>query len=370
MTPPAAAWAVVRRVLCVRLDTLGDVLMTTPALRAVREHGGARGCEVTLLTSAPGAAVAALVPVIDDAIVYEAPWLKASPEHGDASRDAAMIDLLRSRRFDAAIIFTVFTQSALPAAFLCYLADIPLRLAHARENPYHLLSTWVPEPEPAQGIRHEVERQLALVEQVGCRTTDTMLSLRVPSDARCTVRRLLASLGLDGERDWLVMHPGATAPSRRYPAEQFGEVVRILANETRTTVLVTGDESEGPLTEQVCASSGGRAHSLAGRLTLGELAALVEAAPVLVTNNTGPAHLAAAVGTPVVDLYALTNPQHTPWRVPSRVLSFDVPCRNCFKSVCPAGHNDCLRKITPAEVAAAVRELLATTRPAAPKLSA
>jgi ADP-heptose:LPS heptosyltransferase len=166
------------------------------------------------------------------------------------------------------------------------------------------------------------------------------------------------------------MHPGATAPSRRYPAEQFGEVVRILANETRTTVLVTGDESEGPLTEQVCASSGGRAHSLAGRLTLGELAALVEAAPVLVTNNTGPAHLAAAVGTPVVDLYALTNPQHTPWRVPSRVLSFDVPCRNCFKSVCPAGHNDCLRKITPAEVAAAVRELLATTRPAAPKLSA
>jgi lipopolysaccharide heptosyltransferase II len=357
-------------VLCIRLDTLGDVLMTTPALRAVREHGCGRGCAVTLLTSAPGAAVAALVPVVDDAIVYEAPWLKASPQHDDASRDAAMIELLRGRRFDAAIIFTVFTQSALPAALLCYLADIPLRLAHARENPYRLLSTWVPEPEPAQGIRHEVERQLALVEQVGCHTMDTTLALRVPPEARRRIRRMLASLGIDEERDWLVMHPGATAPARRYPAEQFGEVVRILASERGTTVLVTGDESERPLTEQVCAAAGGGARSLAGQLTLGELAALVEAAPLLVTNNTGPAHLAAALGTPVVDLYALTNPQHTPWRVPSRVLSFDVPCRNCFKSVCPECHNDCLRKVTPVEVAAAVRELLAETRSDTRRLSA
>jgi ADP-heptose:LPS heptosyltransferase len=79
---------------------------------------------------------------------------------------------------------------------------------------------------------------------------------------------------------------------------------------------------------------------------------------VLITNNTGPAHIAAAVGTPVVDVYALTNPQHTPWRVSSRVLSFDVPCKNCFKSVCPHGHNDCLRRIEPEAVARAAFELL------------
>jgi ADP-heptose:LPS heptosyltransferase len=84
----------------------------------------------------------------------------------------------------------------------------------------------------------------------------------------------------------------------------------------------------------------------------------VAEAPLLVSNNTGPAHIAAATGTPVVDIYALTNPQHTPWRVESRVLSHDVPCKYCYKSVCPLGHNDCLRLVTPASVAHAAGELL------------
>ena len=97
----------------------------------------------------------------------------------------------------------------------------------------------------------------------------------------------------------------------------------------------------------------------AGVLALDELAALIALAPVLIANNTGPAHIAAAVGTPVVDLYALTNPQHTPWMVPNRVLSHDVPCKYCYKSVCPEGHHHCLRLITPSEVVRATYELLA-----------
>ncbi len=80
-------------------------------------------------------------------------------------------------------------------------------------------------------------------------------------------------------------------------------------------------------------------------------------APVLVANNSGPVHVAAAVGTPVVDLYALTNPQHTPWGVESRVLFHDVPCRNCYASVCPMGHHDCLRKVRPGDVVASTLEL-------------
>jgi ADP-heptose:LPS heptosyltransferase len=99
-------------------------------------------------------------------------------------------------------------------------------------------------------------------------------------------------------------------------------------------------------------------HCVAGCLNLAELAALIAEADLLISNNTGPAHIAAAVDTPVVDLYALTNPQHTPWQVRSRVLFHDVPCRNCYKSVCPAGHHDCLRKVAPETVAAAALELL------------
>src|SRR5262249_33845045 len=104
--------------------------------------------------------------------------------------------------------------------------------------------------------------------------------------------------------------------------------------------------------------AGVRSLSLAGELNLEQLGAMISLADVLVVNNTGPAHLGAAVGTPVVNIYAQTNPQHTPWRVSSRVLTFDVPCKNCFKSICPENHNNCLRLIEPSRVVEAVLDLL------------
>jgi len=357
MTTPAAAWMSAKRILCVRLDSIGDVLMTTPAIRAVKASGIDR--EITLLTSPAGASVASLIPCVDEVVVYDAPWLKATNVRVTSAPDHAMIAMLRARQFDAAIIFTVFSQSALPAALACFLADIPLRLAHSRENPYQLLTTWVPEPEPAAGIRHEVERQLSLVDRIGCRVADTRLQLSVPEQARADIRSLLCELGVRDNEPWFVLHPGASAASRRYPPDRFAIAARAVADAQGGHVLVTGDGNESTLIDQVCAQIGDAAIGLAGKLDLASLAALIEASPLLITNNTGPAHIAAAVGTPVVDLYALTNPQHTPWQVPSRVLSHDVPCRNCFKSVCPQGHNDCLRRIAPFEVARAALDLLA-----------
>jgi lipopolysaccharide heptosyltransferase II len=355
VTAREGAWSAARRVLCVRLDAMGDVLMTSPALRAAKESGAHR--HVTLLTSPSGAAVARLNPFIDEVIIYDAPWLKATAPRLDARADREMIARLRVARFDAAVIFTVFSQSALPAALMAFLADVPLRLAHARENPYQLLTDWVVEPEPANGIRHEVERQLALVRHVGWQTPQPRLVLEVPREARARVARLRFDVGLTDDR-WVVLHPGATAASRRYPGEQFAAAVRLLDAQWRHRVAVTGDAGERALVDDVCARIGDSAINLAGMLELPSLAALIEAAPLLITNNTGPAHIAAAVGTPVVDLYALTNPQHTPWMARSRVLSNDVPCRNCFKSVCPMGHNACLRGIAPSELANAALELL------------
>jgi ADP-heptose:LPS heptosyltransferase len=94
------------------------------------------------------------------------------------------------------------------------------------------------------------------------------------------------------------------------------------------------------------------------------MAALLSMAPLLIANNTGPVHMAAAFGTPVVDVYAATNPQHTPWMTPSRVLTHDVPCANCMSSVCLEGHHACLREITPREVVRAARKLLCERTPA------
>jgi lipopolysaccharide heptosyltransferase II len=352
-------WEDVRNVLCVRLDALGDVLMTTPALRALKQS--APGRRVTLLTSPSGAEVAALVPEVDEVLVYDAPWMKATAPRGDSRPELAQAERLRGAGFDAAVVFTVYSQNPLPAAFLCYLADIPLRLAHCRENPYQLLTDWVPDPEPAERVRHEVRRQLDLVAAVGCRTDDERLSFRVPAEALRRVSGLLDRLGIDRWRPWAVLHPGATAASRRYPPDAFAEVTRRLTRDAGLQIVFTGSEAERPLVDGVRARAGVRSWALVGHLNLGEFGALVSLAPLLISNNTGPAHVAAAVGTPVVDLYALTNPQHTPWAVPSRVLFHDVPCKYCYKSVCPQGHNDCLRRVPPDAVADAACELLSET---------
>src|SRR3954453_13116057 len=212
-------WSSARNVLGVRLDALGDVLMTTPALRALKYSQPGR--RLTVLTSAGGAAVTPFVPEIDDVIVYDPPWMKATGVRSDSAPEYAMAERLRSEGFEAAVIFTVYSQNPLPAAFLCYLADIPLRLAHCRENPYRLLTHWIPDPEPDRLIRHEVRRQLDLVATIGCQTTNEKLSFQIPDTAYLTVNNILQSIKVDRRRPWVVIHPGASAPSRRYPAEGF-----------------------------------------------------------------------------------------------------------------------------------------------------
>lgn len=351
-------WNCVENVLCIRLDTIGDVLMTTPAICALKSHPNRR---ITLLTSSAGAATASLVAV-DEVIVYDAPWLKATAPRTDSRPEYEMALKLRQLQFDAAVIFTVYSQNPLPSAFLCYLADIPLRLAHCHENPYQLLTHWVKDPEPENFIRHEVRRQLDLVATVGCQTEDERMSLRVPEEAHCRVQDILHKLGVDQQRLWVVIHPGATAPSRRYPPEGFASVARRLVVDMGIQVIFTGTEPERELIEGIQTAMSVPSYSLVGCLNLAELAALVAIAPVLIANNTGPVHIAAAVGTPVVDLYALTNPQHTPWNVPHRMLFHDVPCKYCYKSICPEGHHHCLGLVTPESVVQAACELLDHTK--------
>ena len=224
--------------------------------------------------------------------------------------------------------------------------------------PINCSLDWVKDLEPDAGIRHEVQRQLDLVAAIECRTKNEQLSLQIKETDQESLRSRLNSLPLDTDRPWVIIHPGATAASRRYPPEGFAAAADQLSL-LGYQVVFTGSEWEAELVDQIRSLMNASAVSLACCLNLGELAALIAIAPVLISNNTGPVHIAAAVGTPVVDLYALTNPQHTPWKVPHRLLFHDVPCKYCYKSVCPEGHHNCLRQVSPAMIVAATCELLA-----------
>ncbi len=357
------AWSRAERVLCVRLDNMGDVLMTTPAIRAIAAANPAR--RVTLLGSPAGVRVAAHVPEIDATIRYDAPWVKNARAHDSGTDvDRRLIEVLAAHRFDAAVIFTAYSQSPIAPALVCRMAGIPLRLAHCRENPYLLLTDWVVETEPARALRHEVERQLDLVQGFAARPADLRLSFRVFDSDRASLAAKLRESGVDPAAGCIVVHPGASAPSRRWPAARYAQTVRELARRQPRALVLTGDAGERALAAGIVAAAGSpaRVHDLCDRLTLGELGALLEGADLLVANNTGPVHIAAALGTAVVDLYALTNPQHTPWRVPARVLNRDVPCRDCYRSVCPNGTQACLAGVEPQEAVDAALALLAARR--------
>ncbi len=386
-----ARWRQARRVLLIRLDNLGDVLMTTPALAAVRES--LPEAQLTLLAAPSMTALAPHLPEVDRIVGFQAPWMKAGaaalaaddPPLGRDERQA--VAQWADEGYDAAIIFTVCTQSVFPAATMCRLAGIPRVLGHARERAYGLLSDEIPDrDEVGDGMRHEVRRQLDLVGAVGLRTRDERLRFRVLESDRDAVRQSLVAAGVGPRQPFVIVHPGASAPSRRYPADRLGESAGLLRQamawraggtaEAPPAIVVCGGPGEESLvqdTVQALAAADLPASAAQGRVlsprlsSVGELAALIAEADLLIGNNSGPVHLAAAVGTPVVDLYALTNPQHTPWQVPSRVLFRDVPCRFCQKSLCPEGHHRCLSGVSPREVAAAAIALMPARFPAMPQ---
>jgi ADP-heptose:LPS heptosyltransferase len=313
-----------------------------------------------------GAQAGRLNPDIDEVIVYEAPWM--DPWHRlpqDADREQRMIATIKEREFDGAIIFTSFRQSALPAAYLCYLAGIPLRVAASIDGPGSLLTTRHKHPER---MMHEVERGLDLVGAIGLGTGALDLVLAVPDDARADVADFLSAHQIPlhsgfRRRPLIVVHPGCSMPARTYPWEMYVEVLDLLVERLDATVLLTGTEDEHALVERICAHLDAAARtsvlSVAGMLPFPAFCALVEAADLVITNNTGPMHVAAAVKTPVVALFALTNPpeQWGPWRVPHRQLYHDVPCRICYSRICPYGH-ECLRLVTPQSVVDAAAELV------------
>ncbi|MGD9713757.1 MAG: glycosyltransferase family 9 protein, partial [Thermomicrobiales bacterium] len=319
----APEWQSVRHILVLRLDNLGDVILASPAIASLaRALPQAR---ITLLASPSGAQAGELHPDIDEVIVYEAPWVdpwQRIPH--DPAREQVMIARLREMNIDAAVIFTSYRQSCLPAAYMCYLADIPLRLGISQEASGSLLTT---RHRPSTVLIHEVKRGLDLIGAIGVPASTSDLVLSVPITATEAVDRwVIERLQGDGRGALIVVHPGCTMPARTYPWERYADVVTGLVERMGATVILTGTAPEQALVDQIVdrLPSGVRnaVQLQVGDQPLGRFAALVARADLLITNNTGPMHVAAAVGTPSVVLFALTNPpeQWRPWRTPHRLL--------------------------------------------------
>ena len=327
-------------VLVARLDSDGDVLVTGPAIRAIA--AGAR--RVTLLCGPRGRQAAELPPGVDALVVHRAAWIDPEPDPLDRAAALGLVDELTELRVDEAVIFTSFHQSALPTALLLRMAGVRRIGAISEDYPGSLLDVRHRVDEDV----HEVERALSLAEACG-------FELPGWDDGRLAVRRARPAFEL--EPGYVVVHPGASVPARAWPAENHAEVVGRLADSGRP-VVVTGSPDERLLTAAVAGVPG--AVDLGGQTTLGELAEVVAGATALVVGNTGPAHLAAAVGTPVVSLFAPVVPatRWRPWRVPHVLLGDQLAaCAGSRARLCPIPGHPCLTSVTPDDVLEALEQL-------------
>jgi ADP-heptose:LPS heptosyltransferase len=331
-------WSGVRRILLVRADNLGDVVMLTPALRALAR--AVPWARIDLLASPAGSTLAPLLPAVSEVITASVLWQQIDAGPADrAPAELELIDRIRAGRYDALLVFTSPTQSPWPAAYAGLLAGIPVRAVHSAEFGGAVATHWVTPPPDGT---HQVDRCLHLLAAVGVPPAGTELTLR--------------AVGSEMDGRYVLLAPGGSCPSKRYPAERFGKAAGILAAEG-IDVLVTGPPAERRLVESVVDGAGSpRVRPLTG-LDVPGLAAAVAGADAVLCNNSGCMHLADAFRVPVVVTYAGTEriAEMRPRSTRAVLLNRAVPCSPCRQFRCPY-HQECL-EIDPAEVAREVRAI-------------
>lgn len=337
------------RVLAVRLDSAGDVLLTGPAIRALAH----RYDHVDLLASPAGRAAGEMLPDVEEILIFDPPWSGYEPAPVESTAIKSIIRRLGHRHYDRAVIFTSFHQCPLPMALLARLAGIGWIGAICEDYPGSLL-----DHRHRRDGGHEVEAALDLARAAGAELP--------PGDSGgLRVRQPLPDVGgLVPDRPYVVLHPSASVPARSLLPDHARDIAQHLLA-SGWAVVVTGTAAEAATAARATAAG---AVNLAGRTSLAELAAVLDRASCVVAGNTGPAHFAAAVGTPVVSLFAPVVPAErwAPYQVPAVLLGDQsAACRDTRARECPIPGHPCISDVRPEAVVAAVERLTAVGRPAA-----
>jgi heptosyltransferase-2 len=327
---------------------LGDAVMTTPALAAVRE--GFPDARIVLLARPLVAELFRHHPDVDEVMVYELPG-----RHEGALGRLRLAGEVRRRRFDGALLL----QNAFDAALIAFLGRIPERAGYPTDGRRILLTLPVPLP-PGILERHEVEYYLCLLDGMGIpRPVPAALKLAVTEEEREAMATRLAFLGIERGASIVTINPGATYGSaKRWYPDRFAAVADTLSGEWDAGVVVVGSTAEAPLAGEIEAAMRNPPVNLAGKTTVRELMALLSLSSFLVTNDSGPMHIGAALDVPLVAIFGPTDWRRTsPWSGRAKVVRVEIDCSPCRLRVCDRGH-ECMLGVTPEMVVDAARQLL------------
>ena len=307
---------------------IGDAVMALPALEALR----ARFPEAELVVvSKPWVSeLYGQHPAVSRQIVYD-----REGQHKGSTGFWKLVQTLRQEHFDAAILF----QNAFHAAWMAWCARVPIRVGYARDGRSRLLTEALEVP-PAAAYRHHAYYYLQLLFRAGITDrSEAIHGVRLVLDKaeQKWARERLQSLGLDGLRFLVGIHPGASfGPAKRWLPERFAELADRLVEALHADILIFGSAAEQPLAEEIADEMEHVPTILAGETTLRQLMALFAQCRLIVTNDSGPMHVAAGLGVPQVAIFGSTNERVTgPLSARARVVKREVPCSPCGLRECP-----------------------------------
>jgi len=338
----------VRRLLIRSTNWIGDAVMTTPAVRAIRRHFP--GASISLLAKPWVAPVFAHSPHVDEIIVYE-----ANGRHRGAMGPIRLARDLRSRDFDAAILL----QNAIEAALIAFLAGIPMRIGFDTDARRLLLTHPVRCTRAVKAI-HQTGYYLKILEGVGIPPRGRTLELSLGNANRKRAEEILAKRGILPGSRIVGLNPSATyGPAKQWFPERYAALGDRLSRTLDASIVIFGGPADSNLGRHITEMMQTPAADLSGRTSLGEAMALIERCDAFVTNDSGLMHVAAAVNTPLVAIFGSTNSTTTsPYSPTSRIVRVPIECSPCMQPVCPLGHMNCMRLVSVKMVAEAVEDLL------------
>lgn len=334
-------------VLIIKLRYIGDVLLATPTIRAIK--AARPDVRVTMMVNRGTEDLLFENPDVDEIVIVD---------KGSLLAQWRFIVGLRRRRFDTVIDLTDGDRSA----FLSWVSGAPVRIGFDDDHRWRG-NCYTQVVQPASAPRHRIDRDLGTLKPIGVQASVTDPHLSLTPDEENDADHLLDQLGVQRSQPMVILQPGARYWFKAWPPERFAELADRVATEYGCQVLIGGSQQDGELAQQIRQMAKRSPIIMAGRTTIRQFAAIAKKSVLFVGNDSGAMHIASAVGTPVVALFGPSNPcEWGPRGGPVVVLYKGLDCRSCFHPTCTRGEENCMRLITVQEVFAAVRQILAVEK--------
>lgn len=326
-----------KRILIVRTDRIGDVLLSTPVIKAMRDNY-------------PNAYIAMMVSPYAKDIVEDNPYLDAviiydkDGKHKSWGRSFKFARNLKKKKFDLALILHPTNRAHL----VTFLAGIPERIGYNRKLGF--LLTKKIEHTKQLGQKHELEYNLDLLKVLGIKVFDKTLFMPIRKDSEKWADDFLREKGISAADKLLAIHPGASCPSKVWPNERFAQVADSLSAKYGFKVLVISGPKDVALAQSVVKNMQKPAFNAGGRTSVSQLASLLKRCILLISNDSGPVHIASAVGIPVISIFGRSQKGLSPNRwgpvnKKGRVLHKEAGCIECLAHNCEKSFA-CIKAIT------------------------